>query len=410
MNTDLHRRSIAAVQALQSIKVGRRKQYSDWLVVGAAYLDARNEAMRVANTNRPVGKGYVMVCGAWLSKYPALADIHKSVRGHLLNIMENLDAVQTWRSQQDDPDVLNDPTNVWRKYTRSLKTPKPSPEPKKAQAPDPKSDLPNKVKINGQDVDVGSFSPAARGKLAAALNGADEEQTDDGEKSGPGDHEYDAALAAYQEAWTTHCLPLLQPIFDRCDDKYWTADMAWGDVVAWTRDQGGELPPTPPRPDTRATEEPVESDADAEPAVESDTLVFDRADPEQFGGEENATYINNTIAKLCAALSEDHTPIQFGLMALIQMTVLRQFSKVRVVRPRPFSNAAFARRSPALSWTYFVISRYVTGGVFPKACATYCGVSVRTKGMGSLGREPYRRRKPLISPLSLIRLNCSDIG
>ena len=54
--------------------------------------------------------------------------------------------------------------------------------------------------------------------------------------------------------------------------------------------------------------------------------------------------------------------------------------------------------------------RYVTGGVFPKARATYYGVSVRTKGMGSLGREPYRRRKPLISPLSLIRLNCSDIG
>jgi hypothetical protein len=138
MNTDLHRRSIAAVQALQSIKLGRRKQCSDWLVVGAAYLDARNEAMRVANTNRPVGKGYVMVCGAWLAKYPALADIHKSVRGHLLNIMENLDAVQTWRSQQDDPGVLNDPTKVWRKYTRSLKIPKPVARAKEGAGTGPK--------------------------------------------------------------------------------------------------------------------------------------------------------------------------------------------------------------------------------------------------------------------------------
>ena len=51
----------------------------------------------------------------------------------------------------------------------------------------------------------------------------------------------------------------------------------------------------------------------------------------------------------------------------------------------PFSRKAISLRSPALSSAYFSISWNEAGGVFPDARATYCGVSVRTKGSG-IGR------------------------
>jgi hypothetical protein len=43
----------------------------------------------------------------------------ETARAHILKVMENLAAVEEWRTNQPDPDDLNHPSRVWLKFHRS---------------------------------------------------------------------------------------------------------------------------------------------------------------------------------------------------------------------------------------------------------------------------------------------------
>ena len=54
------------------------------------------EAMKTAATNRPVGSKYNRLMGAWLRKH-GLSEITPAERYRILNILDNLAAIETWR-------------------------------------------------------------------------------------------------------------------------------------------------------------------------------------------------------------------------------------------------------------------------------------------------------------------------
>jgi hypothetical protein len=82
------------------------------------------------------------------------------------------------------------------------------------------------------------------------------------------------------------------------------------------------------------------------------------------------------------------------------------YSRVRVFNPRSLSNLAMAFSLSAFRSAYLRTLRYETGGFFFISRATYCGVSVRVKGVGSSCPVPYRRwRNPLNSPSEPISSN-----
>lgn len=113
-----HERAMqAAREVLEGTRSGGRRLWSDWLVVGAGFLAARAEAMAIAGTNRPKGRAYNKVMSDLLAEH-GLSAINETPRRCLLNIMEDLQAVERWRAEQEDPDGLNHPTWVWQQFKK----------------------------------------------------------------------------------------------------------------------------------------------------------------------------------------------------------------------------------------------------------------------------------------------------
>jgi hypothetical protein len=88
------------------------------MVVGPALVRARTEAMMIAGTNEPKGKGYSQAMSALLAEY-RLDDIEQVARKDTFDIMQHLTAVERWRSKQRSPEALNHPTTVWRRFKGS---------------------------------------------------------------------------------------------------------------------------------------------------------------------------------------------------------------------------------------------------------------------------------------------------
>ena len=76
--------------------------------------NAHTEAMSVAETNRPIGRGYNTVMSGLLEAY-GVDDMSETARAHILKVMENFAAVEEWRTNQPDPDDLNHPSRVWQR-------------------------------------------------------------------------------------------------------------------------------------------------------------------------------------------------------------------------------------------------------------------------------------------------------
>jgi hypothetical protein len=124
-----------ASRAWHDIKIGWKRQWSDWTtVIGPGLMKARAEAMAVARTNRPEGRGYSTAMGKLLAEYK-LDDMSKATRSAILNVMEHLQDVEAWRVRQPKPEELNNPTVVWLKFKRSggyqAEHPRPPPRPSK---------------------------------------------------------------------------------------------------------------------------------------------------------------------------------------------------------------------------------------------------------------------------------------
>jgi len=114
-----HAAMIQCGKAWKRVKSHQTKLWSDWtLIIGPALMKARAEAMSIAETNRPLGRGYNTAMSELLEEYD-VADMGETVRAHTLKIMEHLAEVEEWRAKQKDPNDLNHPSRVWTKYQRS---------------------------------------------------------------------------------------------------------------------------------------------------------------------------------------------------------------------------------------------------------------------------------------------------
>jgi hypothetical protein len=114
-----HQAMLRCGKAWKRVKTHQTRLWSDWtLEIGPALMKARAEAMAIAETNRPIGKGYNTVMSGLLEAYE-VNDMSETARAHILKVMENLAAVEEWRAKQPDPDDLNHPSRVWAKFHRS---------------------------------------------------------------------------------------------------------------------------------------------------------------------------------------------------------------------------------------------------------------------------------------------------
>jgi hypothetical protein len=118
---DGHKAMLEAGKAWTRVKDNDRMMWHDWtMIIGPGLLKARAEAMRIAQTNAPIGRGYNEAMSALLIEYK-LDDMGETARAHLLKIMNNLADIEEWRAKQDNPGDLNHPSRIWPKYQRSLK-------------------------------------------------------------------------------------------------------------------------------------------------------------------------------------------------------------------------------------------------------------------------------------------------
>jgi hypothetical protein len=99
-----------------------RATWTDWLDVARALAIGRTEALKAAGTNSPVGTRYNTAMGAWLREN-GLGDVVAQERYRLFLILQNLDAVETWRAGLDEAKRrrLNHPNAIWAHWRRATK-------------------------------------------------------------------------------------------------------------------------------------------------------------------------------------------------------------------------------------------------------------------------------------------------
>jgi hypothetical protein len=118
----------SAMAAWNRIKKAQTRMWADWMVVGEGLMEGRRWAQHKAGVNKPEGKGYVVAYSEWLAKY-RLADMDKSDRAKLLQLMDERPAVEEWRAGLTDWERrnLNNPVIAWRKWTAATRVKKPKP-------------------------------------------------------------------------------------------------------------------------------------------------------------------------------------------------------------------------------------------------------------------------------------------
>jgi hypothetical protein len=114
-----HLAMLEAGKAWLRIKKSGQRNWADWTVtIGLALVRARSEAMLIAGTNQPKGRGYNETFSVLLNEY-RLDDIEQVARRDLFSIMDELTAVNRYRDKKGDPSKLDHPTTVWRQFKTS---------------------------------------------------------------------------------------------------------------------------------------------------------------------------------------------------------------------------------------------------------------------------------------------------
>jgi hypothetical protein len=123
----------AGVEAWTRLR--RNAGFADWVSVARALAVGRATAMRVAQTDRPVGSKYNAAVGVWLRQH-GLDGIGAQERYKALLVVDHLDEVRKWRDALDEDRrrKLNHPSAVWAHWRRSV-TKTDNPEPKVNVAP-----------------------------------------------------------------------------------------------------------------------------------------------------------------------------------------------------------------------------------------------------------------------------------
>ena len=96
-----------------------------WHSVGVASVRLRNEAMRIAGTNQPVGKGYNQIWKALSDTKPGLRDLAKWDRAHAMWLADHWSLVNAWLHTLASNEALTllHPTSIKRKYEAGHKPP-----------------------------------------------------------------------------------------------------------------------------------------------------------------------------------------------------------------------------------------------------------------------------------------------
>jgi hypothetical protein len=99
------------------VKRTQSRAWSEWMTIGEGLLAGRTWAMQKAGTNEPAGKGYALAFNEWLRDWK-LNDLNNTDRAKLLQLMEELAAVEEWRASLTEYERrnLNNPTSIWRKW------------------------------------------------------------------------------------------------------------------------------------------------------------------------------------------------------------------------------------------------------------------------------------------------------
>jgi hypothetical protein len=96
-----------------------------WHAIGVASVRLRNEAMRFAGANQPVGKGYNQVWRALADTKPGLRDLDKRERAHAMWLADHWSLVNAWLGTlaSNEAAKLLHPTSIMRKYEAAHKPP-----------------------------------------------------------------------------------------------------------------------------------------------------------------------------------------------------------------------------------------------------------------------------------------------
>jgi hypothetical protein len=104
--------------ALAIRRIRQHEDYSHWVAVGKALLRLQEEAMRLAGSNSPQGRGYTALRAELGSCVPDLEELNKASKSHAVWLAKNLAAVEKWRKTLwfNLRDTLNHPSVIKRRY------------------------------------------------------------------------------------------------------------------------------------------------------------------------------------------------------------------------------------------------------------------------------------------------------
>jgi hypothetical protein len=110
----------AGAAAWVRLRDRQRLSWVDWVQVGLALQIGPSEALKAAGTNAPFGKVYTKFMTGWL-RANGFDDINQQVRYRLLQCIENIIAIEKWRSGLDEQSrrKYNHPDSVWANWRRS---------------------------------------------------------------------------------------------------------------------------------------------------------------------------------------------------------------------------------------------------------------------------------------------------
>jgi hypothetical protein len=110
----------AGKAAWQRLKAHARTTWSDWKAVGEALHAGKCLAMKTAGVERPFGKKYVRLFGAWLRE-TGFDGITSACRYRLLLCVEQGEAIEAWRSGllESTRAKYGHPDSVWFAFRRA---------------------------------------------------------------------------------------------------------------------------------------------------------------------------------------------------------------------------------------------------------------------------------------------------
>jgi hypothetical protein len=117
-----------AEEACELLQDKDQETWDSYMAIGAAFLIGRQWAFDMSGTSDINNPKYKKAFSTWLNRYPKLAKFDSSDRAKLFVVMENRDAIESWRATLGLTArlKLNHPTSVLKRWQASTQVPKKS--------------------------------------------------------------------------------------------------------------------------------------------------------------------------------------------------------------------------------------------------------------------------------------------